>query len=560
MMTGGEALARQLQHEGVSRIFTVPGVQLDWAFDGLHRIGRSIATTVPRHEQATSYMADGYARSTGQPGVCMMVPGPGLLNAMAGLSTAYSCSSPVLCISGQIHSKGVGRNYGMLHEIPEQSAALRSVTKWQGFAHTAQEIPGLVRQAFHEMTSGQPRPVAIEVPYDVLAAQADCALVDPSAAAHAAPDAARIEEAAALLSKARMPVIYAGGGVLAGKASAALQALAERLQAPVVMSDNGRGAISDRHPLALTTLGGRAVLPHADVVLVVGSRFMETMAPTPVWTAAQTRFIHLNANADDLGAPRQVDLAIQADARLGLLALEAAVTPATPISAGARAQDMDRVRAWCDEQINALGLLSQWVRALRAAIPEDGILVNELTQAGYLSRVAYPVYAPGTFLSQGYQGTLGSGFAVALGAAVANPGRAVVSITGDGGFGWNLQELATMRKYDINAVVVVFNDGQFGNVRAIQKAEFGYAYDVDLHNPHFRQLAEAFGVPSATVEKPAELQAELARALARGGPTLIEVKVSEMNSPWPLLKLRNAMKQVAPVGPNPLGEPATQRA
>lgn len=551
MISGGEALARQLQREGVKQIFTVPGVQLDWAFDGLHRIGRSIATTVPRHEQATSYMADGYARSSGQPGVCMMVPGPGLLNAMAGLSTAYACSSPVLCISGQIHSLGIGKHYGMLHEIPEQSNALRSVTKWQGIADRAEDVPALVRRAFHEMTSGQPRPVAIEIPYDVLAAHADIATIDPASndQERQIPDTALIEKAAAWLSSARLPVIYAGGGVLAARASAALTQLAERLQAPVVMSDNGRGALSDRHPLALTTLGGRAVLPHADVVLVVGSRFMETMAPVPVWNAAGTRFIHLNVNPDDLASPRQIDLALLGDANTGLTALASAVTG----THASRAGDMDRVRAWCDQQISALGLLSEWVRALRAAIPEDGILVNELTQAGYLSRVAYPVYVPDTFLSQGYQGTLGSGFAIALGAAVANPGRAVVSITGDGGFGWNLQELATMRKYDINAVVVVFNDGQFGNVRSIQKAEFGYTYDVDLCNPDYRRLADAFGVPSATVERPEQLQAELTRALARGGPALIEVKVTEMNSPWPLLKLRNGMKQIKPVPANPLG-------
>ncbi|MGH3586652.1 MAG: thiamine pyrophosphate-binding protein, partial [Pseudonocardia sp.] len=209
-MSGGDALARQLAHEGVTDMFGVPGVQLDHAVDGLAKVADRIRFHNTRHEQAAAYLADGYARTTGRPGVCMVVPGPGLLNAAAALSTAYACSSPVLCIVGQIPSATIGRGLGMLHEVPEQSATLRTVTKWTGIARTPAEIPRLVHDAMRELRSGRPRPVGIEIPPDVLAATADIELVDPDpATAPVAPDAEAIRRAVALLAGAARPVFYA---------------------------------------------------------------------------------------------------------------------------------------------------------------------------------------------------------------------------------------------------------------------------------------------------------------------------------------------------------------
>src|SRR6185312_6798374 len=169
-MTGGDALAQQLAREGVRHIFGVPGVQLDYAMDGLSRVKDQVTYINTRHEQAAAYMADGYARTTGQPGVCMVVPGPGLLNALAGVVTAYACSSRVLCIAGQIPSHTIGRGLGMLHEIPEQSQILRTLTKWSARAETAAELPGLVHSAIQQLRSGRPRPVGLEAPPDILQA------------------------------------------------------------------------------------------------------------------------------------------------------------------------------------------------------------------------------------------------------------------------------------------------------------------------------------------------------------------------------------------------------
>src|ERR1700687_5555876 len=179
-MTGGQALVQSLKREGVSIVFGLPGVQLDWAFDALYEERDSIHVVHTRHEQATAYMADGYARSTGQIGTCLVVPGPGLLNATAGLSTAYACSSPVLCVTGQIQSDLIGVGRGVLHEIPEQLRMIASVTKWAARATQPSEIPGMVREAFRQLRTGRPRPVEIEIPPDILAATADVTLLDPA--------------------------------------------------------------------------------------------------------------------------------------------------------------------------------------------------------------------------------------------------------------------------------------------------------------------------------------------------------------------------------------------
>lgn len=533
-MTGGQALAGQLVREGVDQIFGVPGVQLDHAVDGLASAGEGIRFRNTRHEQAASYMADGYARSTGDVGVCLVVPGPGLLNAMAGLATAYSCSSPVLCISGQIPSAAIGKGLGMLHEVNDQTRTLGTVTKWTGMARTPAEVPGVIREAFRRLRSGRPRPVGVEIPPDVLQASADISLVEPGDDRDpVVPDADAIERAAAVLRGASRPVIYVGGGVPAGDAGEPLRRLAELLEAPVVMSEHGRGSLSDRHRLALTQLGGREVLPGADAVLVVGSRFLNGQG-RQVAVPASAKVVLLNADSRDLGAPRTAEVAVHGDAALGLDALAESLSglPARP----RRDAELDEVRALCAKQIAEIEPQLSWVRALRGAIPDDGILVNELTQVGYLSQLAYPVYGPRTYLTPGYQGTLGYGFATALGAKAANPDKAVVSITGDGGFGWNLQELSTARAHGIGLVTVVFDDGAFGNVRRTQKTRFdGRVLGTTLANPDFVALASAFGVRGERATTPDELGGVLADALSGGEPALIHVPVGEMPSAWHLI-------------------------
>ncbi len=543
---------RQLAREGATHIFGVPGVQLDWAVDALFDVADYIHLFVPRHEQATSYMADGLARTTGSAGVCMVVPGPGVLNAMAGLATAYACSSPVICIAGQIAAPAIGRGYGLLHEIRDQSQTLATVTKWSALATTPAEIPELVREAFNRTRAARTRPVAIEIPPDVLQARGAIELLDPlPPCARPLPDEAALEQAASMLSKARFPVVWAGGGVLASGATEALKKLANRLGAPVVMSENGGGAISDRHPLAMRALGGRALLPHADVVLVVGSRFV-TLRGYPVLEAPHARFIYLNTDRADTTPPRQPGVVLEGDAGVGLEWLDTALRRSVGTGSGVAA--CTRVRAWCDQQLASLEPQLSWLQALRRALPDDGIFINELTQIGYVAPLAFPVFEPRTFITPGYQGTLGYGYPTGLGAAIGNPDRVAVAISGDGGFGWNLQELATAARYDIPLIAVIFNDGAFGNVRRMQREVFGREIATELRNPDFVRLAEAFGVSAVRIHTPAALEGTIREAAVSHarGPLLIEARVEEMPSPWHLINRLSPPPQPPP--PNPLGE------
>jgi acetolactate synthase-1/2/3 large subunit len=550
-MTGGEALAKQLSAIGVRHVFGVPGVQLDWAVDGLAQLGGEIAFVVPRHEQAATYMADGYARTTGRVGVAMVVPGPGVLNAGAGLATAYACSSRVLFLAGQIPSPFIGRGLGMLHEIRDQSAVIDAVTKARLLCRSPDEIASSIRAAFDDLHTGTPRPVAVEVPPDVLSASTARSIEAWTRPPVPAPDESQVAAAARLLAGARFPVIVAGGGVLASGGTEELRLLAERLQAPVVMSENGNGALDARHSLALSALAGRALFPHADVVLGVGTRFIDGRGQSLV-DGSKKRLILVNTERADLGKPRSPEVAIECEARTALAAIADALGGHTPRNDGTGSAR--KVREWCEAQIAPIEPQAGYIRTLREAIPDDGILVCDLTQVGYLANIAYPVRRPRTLITPGYQGTLGFGWATALGASVGNPDKAVVCVSGDGGFGWNLQELATAGKYNLPVVAVVFNDSAFGNVKRLQVDQFGRQLGVDLHNPDFVKLAQAFGLDGTRVSTPEALARTLRESIQARKPFVIEVKVSEMPSPWHLL--RPTYAPPAPPPPNPLGEAA----
>lgn len=543
-LTGGQALIGQMQREGVEHVFGIPGVQLDWAVEALREARDQIDFIVPRHEQTASYMADGYARTTRSEGVSMVVPGPGALNALSGLATAYATSSRMLFIAGQIPSATLGRGHGMLHEIPDQSGILKSLTKWHAIVREPAEVSSLLHEAFSQLRSGHPRPVALEIPPDVLQATTDASLLDRAPASLVKPSAATVGDVVERLRKARFPVIQAGGGAAAADAGSALLELAERLQAPVVLTEGAKGLLPSSHPLVLTGLGGRAVFPHADVVLAVGTRFLDALA-NPQYTDARCQFVYINLDASHTGAPRQAGISVVADARASVEAL-AEVLRGDP-DRPSRAADMMQVKEWCSVQQSRIQPQSDFVDHLRRAVPDDTIFVSELTQVGFFANVAMPVEQPRSFLTPGYQGTLGYGFPTALGAAVGNPQRRVVSLTGDGGFGWGMQELSTLARYRLNVAVVVFADGRFGNVQRIQRRTFGHEFAAEVINPDFQALAAAFGVPFQRVSGPERL----GQALAQSGPLLIEVQVGEMASPWPIIH-GFVPSPVAPP-PNPLG-------
>lgn len=527
-MTGGQALVQQLKIEGIDTIFGLPGVQLDWAFDAIYEERDHFRVVHTRHEQATAYMADGYARSTGRVGMCLVVPGPGLLNASGALATAYGCSSPVLCVSGQIASNLIGLGRGVLHEVDNQMEMIASVTKWQGRAMSPSEIPALVRRAFVELTSGRPRPVEIEIPADVLQASGDIDLLGASHPGRLAADPDVIEEAARLLGQAKHPLIYAGGGILRAEAWAELQRLAELLEAPVLMTPNGRGALSDRHYLAVPDLAAQELAAGSDVILVVGSRF--AVGANTTWKPAEKKVIQLDADPEEVGRNYPPDVAIVADARSGLGALYDRAQRHNGLRRSRR-EELTAMKAHIAATAADVQPQADFGLAIRSELPDDGFCIAESTQVGYWQQAYFPVYEPRTFVTSGYQGTLGFGFATAIGVQVGNPERKVVSVNGDGGFFYNVQELSTLVQQRLPVVAIVFNDNAYGNVRGIQATRFGGHYIAsDLYNPDLMKLADAYGMVGRRAKGPQELRTELRAALAANEPTLIEVPVGPMES------------------------------
>lgn len=539
-MTGGQALVASLLAQGIDTIFALPGVQLDGAFDALYDAQEQGRLRVihPRHEQTAAYMADGYARVTGRIGTCLVVPGPGLLNASAALSTAYSCNSPVLCVTGQIQSDLIGFGRGQLHEIPNQLEMIRSVTKHSARAVKPDQIPTLVYDAVAMIWKGRIRPVEIEIPPDTLFASEAVTLLGPVPERNRPTiDPATIEEAARLLGKALSPMIFAGGGVISAGAGMELQHFAELIQAPVVMTSNGKGALSYRHYLAQSSLAGSGLLPDADVILAVGTRFVEPS--TYSWGLGPGRtVIQLDIDDAEIGRNYPVSVGLCGDAKVGLADLANAVGPHNRVRSS-RKRELQSIKDGADARLKSILPQAAFGGAIRQELPDDGVFVGEMTQIAYWSNVGFPVYEPRTYMTPGYQGTLGWGYPTSLGVKVGAPDRVVVSVNGDGGFGFALNELATQARHGIASITLVFNDSAYGNVRRIQTEQFnGRTIASDLKNPDYGKLADAFDVASRRATSPEALATQLREAIKANEPTLIEIPVQSMPDPWKALSLR----------------------
>ena len=368
-----------------------------------------------------------------------MVPGPGLLNTTAALSTAYANNTPVLCVSGQIPSQLIGRGVGVLHEIPDQLALIKGLTKWAARANHPGEAPDIVREAFRQLSTGRIRPVEIVMAMDVLGQQAEVEIGAPAVAPPPPePGAALLAKAANLLGGAKRPLIFAGGGVV--DAGAELLAGAEALQAPIIASRNALGVVDDRHYLSQSYLAGHRLWADADVVLGIGTRLNPQI---PTWGVDDNlKFVRIDIDPVEITRVHRPAVGIVGDARAGLAALAHALVSHTS-TRESRQAELTRLKSDIRAELTAnLGPQMAFLDAIRAELPEDGVFVEELTQVGYVSRLAFPVYRPRGFIGAGYQGTLGVGFATALGVKVARPDTPVVSLAGDGGFMYNVQALA----------------------------------------------------------------------------------------------------------------------
>lgn len=530
-VTGGEAIVQSLIAHGVDTIFGLPGVQNDHLFNAFYDNRDKLRVIHTRHEQGAAYMALGYALSTGKVGVCSVVPGPGFLNATAALATAYSTNAKVLCLVGQIQSDSINKGYGLLHEIPNQIEILKTLTKWADRIETPADAPLLVAEAFRQLHSGRPRPVGLECAPDVLATktEVDLTRVDYTLR-HPPVDPDKVAEAVELLSKAEHPLIFVGLGAI--DAAPVVQELAELLQAPVVSGRSGHGILSSRHSLSLRTTAGHQLWEKADVVLALGSRLTRPM--TSWGTDDKLKIIRVDIDPAEHYRVQKPAVGFVARCEEVVPQLTNALK-AAGISRPSRTEEMEDIKAEIDARAAAVEPQVSFLKAMRAVLPDDGYFVDDLTQVGYVSRTEFPIYQPRTFISPGYQGTLGWSYATALGVKVAHPDKAVLSISGDGGFMFNVQELSTAVKHQINLVHVIFSDGAYGNVQRMQKRDYGgRVIATDLENPDFVKLADAFGALGLRAHTPAALQSAIHQGFDAQRPTLIDVPVGEMPAPWSL--------------------------
>jgi acetolactate synthase-1/2/3 large subunit len=533
-VTCADAIVAGLVDQGIDTIFGIPGGQTYEVFDAIYRRRDALRLVTGRHEQGVAYMALGYSLATGRESVYSVVPGPGVLNSSAALSTAYVRNAPVICLAGQIPSGVIGRGIGFLHDIPDQTGVLERLTKRTELVRDPREGSNAVTRAFAALRSGRPRPVAIEVPPDVLGEPVGEVVLGAAVRpAPLAPASEPIAAAARLLAASKRPMIYVGGGAI--EARAEVLQLAERLQAPVVAHRTGKGIVDERRYLSQTFPAGHRLWPEVDVVLAVGTRFKY---PRLHWGFDERlAIVHIDVDAEELTRISTPTVAVHADAKLALQALLAELGGCAG-ERSSREQELSTLKTRMRADFERIQPQVAILDVIREALGEDGILVDEITQTGYASWYAFPVYSPRTLITSGYAGNLGYGYATAVGVKVASPDRRVVAISGDGGFMFNGLELATAVKYGLNLVSIVFADAALTNVARAQAQKYGgRVIGTELVNPDFVRFAESFGAVGLRARDPLELRACLARAFDVRGPVVIEMPLGATASPWEFLLL-----------------------
>jgi acetolactate synthase I/II/III large subunit len=534
-MTTAEAVVETLIGHGLDTVYALPGWQNDQLFDALFKASDRLATVHTRHEQGAAYMALGAALATGKPQAYAVVPGPGFLNAATALLTAYAMNAPVLALIGQIPDADIGRGLGHLHEIRDQSGIIKRLVDHAVHIRKPGDAARATALALQAMRAHRPGPAALECAIDVWGKSGQVVLQPPLPLPAPKIDADAIRRAAKRLGAAKRTMIICGGG--AQDAAAEVTALSAMLQAPVLGYRRGRGVLDSRDPFSVTLPLGRELWGEADVVLAIGTRLLTQFRQ---WGMDRNlTIIRVDADPKEHNRLHKPAVALTGDAKPILQKLLAALPAHNAKRPSRRTEMAERQAAWRARLLEKIGPQIAYLDAIRAELPEDGIFVDEVTQLGFAARLAFPVYKPRTFLSPGYQDPLGWGFATALGAQHARPDVPVVAISGDGGFLFTATEMATAMYHRIPLVTIVFNDGAFGNVRRIQQEQYGNRLiGSDLVNPDFVAFAKSFGAEAERAKTPDELRGALRRAFAhRSGPSLIEVPVGALPSPWEFIHM-----------------------
>ncbi len=522
-MIGGDILIECLKAQGVSAVFGMPGTQNMQIYDSLLRCGAgSIDNFLVRHEYSATQMADGYARATGDVGVAITVPGPGASNASTGILEAYTDCVPVLLITGQSHSSTYSRHPSKMFHGLDQMRFFESITKYCAIAHHVSDIPIVIEKAFHAMRNGRPGPVVLEFPVDVLTSNADLRI--PSRVMRRdspPPNDTALKTASDTINKAKKPLIFAGAAVIHADARNELRMLAEKLNAPVIVSRCGKGALSEDHPLALQVCYGylgQEALKHSDCLIGIGPRF--TSIDTRNWSMTLPQpFIQIDEDENEIGSEYPCDIDIVGDLKLTMQALIEDVTTSQT--------EWDSVLSKIRANFNAqepLPILSD----LQDVLPKDTIYAIDVHSIGYASFAELPICDSRNFLYPNIGVALGYAYPAAIGAKAAYPDRPVICFSGDGGFLMGAMEMATAMKYGINVVTIVVNDDSLSAIKGAQQKEFkGRTIDTDLSNPDFVGFAKSFGLYARKVEDVNNFKAVLKDAISVNKPALIEVMMRD---------------------------------
>ncbi len=538
-MTGGELIVECLARFGVDVVFGIPGAHTMGIYDALYHHPK-IKHILVRHEQSAALMADGYARTTGKPGVCCVTTGPGVTNAATGLAVAHGDSIPVLLISSQVHSEAARTRRGLFHAM-DQLALTRPITKWNGRAEDPRQIPYVVSEAMRVLTSGRPGAGHLEIPLDVLQKESEVELSrfdfkNAEDVGRSRNQGAEIQRAVQLLLDAQRPLILAGGGVIAAEAWRELLEVAELLQAPVLMSPMGKGSIPADHPLCagVTFTWVTADLQNmeksmsplasmADAVLAVGFRFSQLATVNYTLPVPKT-LVQIDIDADEIGANYPVMVGVPSDAKVALRQLRDAFNAEGLASREPSSWMPDSGRPQKRIDVGPAGNppVDWW--DLREVLNRDAIVAADITRSGYALVGQFPVYEPRSFMHSASFIAMGHAFPAALGAKVAFPDRQVVSISGDGCFLMTGQELATAVQHGINVVAIVINDRCLTGIAALQDTHYGgRRMAVNLVNPDFVRYADSFGAIGLRVRSAEEFKPAVQRALQAGKPALIEI-------------------------------------
>ena len=527
-LTCGVALVRLLEAYGVDTVFGVPGVHTLELYRGL--IDSPLRHVLVRNEQGASFMADGYARATGKPGVCFVITGPGVTNASTGIAEAFADSVPMLCVSSVGPVETLGKGWGELHEMDDQRASTAPFTAFTATALTPEEVPGLIHRAFAVFSSDRPRPVHIEVPLDVLGQAVEAQWAPVAQPERPAPTDASIAAAAALLNNAKQPLIHAGGGAL--DAHDALSALANKLAAPVLMTTAGNGAVPESHAMSLgprmTSDAVRDYAKDADVILAIGTEWSTFEGSLKGPLEVSGKVIRVDIDPNKLVDRIPAEVAIRADSAKTAAALLAAVDDAGDAARDMAASRVRDIRETSDAALADLNKKHMRIgRLTQDVLPEDSIVVTDMTQIGYSFRANLGWEKPRQFMHPKGFGTLGYGLPAAVGAKVARPDVPVVIFAGDGGLMYTVEEMMTAADEEANIILVVWHNNSLGDIRDAFLADGMAPVAVSPLAPDFVAMAKSFHWNASRATSPEEYKKALQKGLAADRPTLIEVRESD---------------------------------